>query len=481
MTNRRAYPGFDRREFLRRAGFLATAASATSLLGACATSGGGDGSTTATPKPTSSNVDARNPFGVDPKAALDVVIFKGGFSDEYAKYHESMYQKRYPDATVKHLGTQEITAQLQPRFVNGTPPDVVDNSGAQDMDTATLVTQGQLSELSQLLSAPAWDISGKTVQDTLAPGSLDPLTFDGKVYGIPYAFNINGLWHDQKLFTDNGWEVPKTWDAMMALGEKTKAKGLPLWTYQGQYPGYMLTVFNAMVQKHGGKDVIKNIDNLEDGAWQQDSVRAVAEAFFELKSKGYILPGTASLSHTQSQAAWLQRKAAIIPCGSWLKSEMKSQVPADFQMSITPSPSLDANDKFPFEAIPNTPTESFLVPSKAKNVAGGLEYLRLMLSKEGAQKFAELTFTLTIVQGVHDEQEHDPVLKSSLATLTAAQKVERLDAATYGTWYRPLVEEAEAAIGVLLTSSLDAKGFVERVQKKADAVKKDPKIKKFTR
>ncbi|MEQ4207670.1 N-acetylglucosamine/diacetylchitobiose ABC transporter substrate-binding protein [Actinopolymorpha sp. B9G3] len=479
MTQHRRYAGFDRRELLRRAAFLAAAAGGGTVFGACATGGGG-GTTGPTKKPAG-KVDANNPFGVDPKAPLDVVIFKGGFSDEYAKYHEAMYKKRYPESEVKHLGTQDITPQLQPRFVNGTPPDVFDNSGAQDLDTATLVNQGQLLDITPLLDAPSWDIPGKKVGETLIEGALDPLLFEDKPYGVPYALNINGLWHDGKLFEENGWETPETWDDLMALGEKTKAEGIPLWTYQGQYPGYMVSVFNPMVQKHGGNEVMKNIDNLEDGAWQQDAVVAVAEAFFELKSKGYIMPGTAGLSHIQSQAAWAQHKAAIIPCGSWLKSELGSQLPGDFEMTIAPTPSLDSSDKLPFDAVPYSPGESFLVPSKAKNTAGGLEFLRIMLSAEGAQKFAELTYTLTIVDGAHDSQDLDSTLESSLELVKAAQAVERIESPKYGTWYRPLQEEIEAAMGVLLTGKLDARGFLERVQKKADAVKKDPKIKKFTR
>lgn len=479
MTTHRTHAGFDRRDFLRRAAYLAAAAGSTSLLGACATGGGGD-TTAPTTKPTG-KVDPNNPFGVDPKAPLDVVIFKGGFGDDYAKYHESMYQKRYPDAEIKHLGTQEITAQLQPRFVNGTPPDVFDNSGAQDLDTATLVNQGQILEITPLLEAPALDFEGKTVGETLIDGALDPLIFEGKPYGIPYALNINGLWYDAKLFRENEWEFPQTWDDLLALGEKTKAAGIPLWTYQGQYPGYMVSVFNPMVQKHGGNEVMRNIDNLEDGAWLQDACKNVAEALFELKAKGYIMPGTAGLTHIQAQAAWAQHKAAIIPCGSWLKSELGSQLPADFEMAISPTPSLDASDKLPFAAVPYSSGENFLVPSKAKNTAGGLEYLRIMLSKEGAQKFAELTYTLTIVDGAHDDQTLDSVLESSLQLVKAAQEVERLESPKYGTWYRPLQEEVEAAMGVLLTGNLTAMGFLERIQKKADEVKKDPKIKKFTR
>ncbi|MBM7785333.1 N-acetylglucosamine/diacetylchitobiose ABC transporter substrate-binding protein [Tenggerimyces flavus] len=471
-----------RRGFLGSAATLGAVAGSPALLAACATGGGGTPTGTENKPTPAVSESADNPFGVDPKAPLDVVIFKGGFSDEYAKYHQTMYKKRFPDAAVKHTGTQDITPQLQPRFVQGSPPDVVDNSGAQALDTTTLATTGQLTVIDdRFLDAPSLDFEGKKIRDTLVDGALDQLTIEGKVYGLPYALNINGIWHNAALFEKNGWEPAKTWDDLMALGVKTKAADLPLWTYQGQYPNYMVTVFAAMVTKHGGNDVMKNIDNLEDGAWSQDAVKAVAEAFFELKSKGYIMRGTASLTHVQAQAQWASGKAAIIPCGSWLKSELGSQLPADFKMAITPTPSLDAGDKLGYEAIPYGTTESFVVPSKGKNVNGGLEYLRTMLSKEAAQKFAELTYTLTVVKGAHDDQDVDTVLKSSLDAYDAAQAAERIQPWRYTGWYVPMKDDIEGAMGQLLTGNLDANGFVARAQKVADRVKKDPKIKKLSR
>jgi N-acetylglucosamine transport system substrate-binding protein len=45
--------------------------------------------------------DAENPLGVDPSAPLDVVIFKGGFGDEYALNVNEMYQSLYPEATIE--------------------------------------------------------------------------------------------------------------------------------------------------------------------------------------------------------------------------------------------------------------------------------------------------------------------------------------------------------------------------------------------
>jgi N-acetylglucosamine transport system substrate-binding protein len=150
-------------------------------------------------------------------------------------------------------------------------------------------------------------------------------------------------------------------------------------------------------------------------------------------------------------------------------------------MAIQPTPSLDASDKLPYEAVPWSPGETFIVPSKAKNQPGGLEYLRIMLSKEGAQKFAELTYTLTVVDGAHDDQELDSTLKSSLEVHQAALKVERIEQVKYAGWYVSLKDEVEGAMGQLLTGNLDVNGFLARAQKKADQVKKDPKIKKFQR
>src|ERR1051326_5559482 len=107
---------------------------AAGLTSACVPGGGGD-------KPTSNQgaKSAENPLGVPAGAGLEVVIFKGGYGDDYAKNAETLYQQRYPSAKVEHKGIQKVGEALQPRFVADTPPDVVDNTGAGRLDLTTLV------------------------------------------------------------------------------------------------------------------------------------------------------------------------------------------------------------------------------------------------------------------------------------------------------------------------------------------------------
>jgi N-acetylglucosamine transport system substrate-binding protein len=55
--------------------------------------------------------------------------------------------------------------------VAGNPPDVIDNSGAGNLDVTALVADGQLADLGDLMKAPAYDTPGATFEQTLVPGS----------------------------------------------------------------------------------------------------------------------------------------------------------------------------------------------------------------------------------------------------------------------------------------------------------------------
>src|SRR3954454_5078075 len=124
----------SRRDLLHGAAAIGAVAGAGTLAG-CAMGGGDD------TDDARGDVNEANPLGVKKDAALEVVIFNGGFGEDYAKAHEAMYQKRYPDAQIKHSATQQIAETLQPRFVAGDPPDVVNNSGGSQIDFNGLVSQ----------------------------------------------------------------------------------------------------------------------------------------------------------------------------------------------------------------------------------------------------------------------------------------------------------------------------------------------------
>jgi len=424
--------------------------------------------------------DNANPLGVDPAAPLDIVIFKGGYGDDYAIYvRDQMYKKLYPEAQITYAGTQRLQEQYQARFVEGNPPDIMDNSGAGNFNTTNLVNEGQLADLGDLMAAPAYGQEDKTFADTLIPGSQQDGVFNGTQYVLKYAYGAYGIWYSQKFMQDNGYEYPATWDEMLALCEEIKAGGVAPWTFQGQYPYYIRTVFDQLLYKHGGLEAIARIDNLEEGAWQTEEVGAALNALAQLHERGYILEGTEALSHTESQALWLEGRAAFIPCGSWLENEMKGLIPEDFGMTIKATPSLTADDALPQTAIQASAGEDFIVPANGKNVQGGKEYLRLLFSQEGARVFSESTRALTAVVGAAEGLDLGTAFASLQAAVEAAG--ENTFKAQYYDWYADLDEETQNQFSLLMTGQASVQEVMDTVQEVSDDIREDDSIPKYER
>lgn len=464
----RPYP--TRRTILKSAAVLSVPA-----LGGCVTAGKESGET----KAGGAEKTAENPLGVKADAPLEVVVFKGGYGDEYAVKAEATYQQKYPQAKIDHKGLQKVGEAMQPRFVAGTPPDVVDNTGAGRLDIATLVSANQVTDLADLLDAPSLDQPGKKVRDTLLPGVVDDGTFAGKTVALNFTYTVWGLWYSKSLFADRGWTYPKTWDEMVALCAEIKKAGVAPWTYQGKYPEYINDPLLSMAAKAGGADLVKAVDNLQPGAWKQDGLVQAATAFAELAGQGYLMSGSEALSHTEAQAAWCQKKAAFIPCGSWLEAEQKGVAPAGFDMVMGTVPARSSSDKLPVTAVQAASSESFLVPAKAKNAAGGQEYLRILFSKQSATAFAEANSTLPAVAGATDGL----TLSSGLGSVRDAVTAAGSDTFTYRfrTWYAPLAKAVDDATGELVNKRISPADWSTRIQKAADAVAKDSSVTKFTR
>src|SRR5690606_38334897 len=169
-TGEFATSGVDRRSLIKRAAALGlVSVPAMGFLSACASGGGGDDQD----KAKAGKKTAKNPLGVNDSAQMEFVLFDGGFGKEYAEDAVKIYEKNFPKAKVKFSATQKIQSTLQPRFNQGNPPDLIDNSGAEQMDMGVLVGKNQLADLTPLLDAPSYDDPNKKVRDTLRPGIVE--------------------------------------------------------------------------------------------------------------------------------------------------------------------------------------------------------------------------------------------------------------------------------------------------------------------
>jgi N-acetylglucosamine transport system substrate-binding protein len=419
--------------------------------------------------------EAVDPLNIEKEITVDGVFFAGGYGADYIRYAAQIFEEVHPKTKVDVVGIQRVADQLRPRFIGGNPPDVIDNSGAGSLDTVALVNEGQLLDLAPLMDAPALDTPGKTFRETLFAGSQDTGVYEGTQFHLNIAYTVVGLWHSQSLFETKGWEYPQTWGEMLAFCEAVKNEGeMSPWTYQGKYPGYMVWgAWFPLIYKIAGMAPLRRIDNLEEGCFQQPEVMQATEMVYELAAKGYIMPGTEGLTHTEAQAEWLQGKAVFIPCGSWLENEMKTITPEGFDMVVKPVPAVEGGQGS-FEALMTASGETYFVPSKAQHPRAGMEFLRILLSKVSAKYFAEEVSSMMPVIGGTEGATLSPGMQSAVAAAEAAGD-ETFPFPFYGG-VSQVSTEADNRMGELLTMRITPAEFVEAMQRAADEALANPDI-----
>ncbi|MFI5805887.1 N-acetylglucosamine/diacetylchitobiose ABC transporter substrate-binding protein [Streptomyces sp. NPDC051561] len=467
----------NRRDVLKRtaaAGLLAVPA--VGALSSCASGGGKDDK-----KAEKGTKSDKNPLGVKEDAALSVLIFNGGYGDKYAQFVTDMYTKQYPKAKADQKPTQNIATQVQPKIVRGKPSaDVINNSGADDMNIGKLVTNKQVADFTELLDAPSWDDPKVKVRDVLSPAMQAMGAFGTKgCYQLNIAMTAYGNWYSDRMLKETlEVEYPKTWDAMIEVCKKAKAKGIQGWSYPGGHPRYMLFSMYGMFAQAGGRPVLDAMDYLEPNAWKHDAIKSVFEAFEELVAKKYVLTGFDSKEgHKEMQAAWTKGKCVFIPNGSWVENESKDTTPKGFQMAVGATPSLGSGDPMPFGTLYAPPGEPFIVPAKAANVQGGLEWMRMMYSKEAAQNFFKEVGSIPAVKGAIDGMTLPPGTDSAQKAIAAAG--DNIVIPFFKEWYSELFDEDfNNVMGKFMMGDMSTKEALDTMQKAADRVAKDPDITK---
>ncbi|MCF6510063.1 carbohydrate ABC transporter substrate-binding protein [Blastococcus sp. MG754426] len=121
---------------------------------------------------------------------------------------------------VQYEGSREFEAQLVVRVQSGNAPDIayIPQPGL----LATLVGTGAVVPAPQQVESNTdeyWDESWKEY------GSVD-----GTFYAAPLGANAKSfVWYSPSMFEEAGYEIPQTWDEMIALSEEIAATGAKPW------------------------------------------------------------------------------------------------------------------------------------------------------------------------------------------------------------------------------------------------------------
>ncbi|MGB0190224.1 MAG: ABC transporter substrate-binding protein, partial [Nocardioides sp.] len=151
--------------------------------------------------------------------------------------HEASYElfTTCTGAEVDYDGSDQFETQLVVRVKAGNAPDI-----AYIPQPGLLQTVVASGEVEAAPTPTADNVDEFFGEDWKGYG-----TVDGTFYAAPLGASVKSfVWYSPSMFSDNGWEVPETWDDMIALSDEIADSGMKPWCVgieSGEATGWVAT------------------------------------------------------------------------------------------------------------------------------------------------------------------------------------------------------------------------------------------------
>lgn len=237
--------------------------------------------------------------------------------DEYMKENQNV------TIEVEALDEEAYKTKFKAYAMDGMP-DVVSIWG-QPSFLDEVLDAGVLAELSEADYADYGFVSG----------SLEGFKKDGKLYGLPRNTDVMFFYYNQKMFQDNGWSVPQTYDELLALADKINGAGLTPVAMDGG-DGWPMAIYltDLMVKING--DCSGIVANAIANADFSDPVFAKASQILADSAKaGLFQTGYDSQDYGTAMNLFTNGQAAMFYMGSWEASMALNQdIPEEIRNNI---------------------------------------------------------------------------------------------------------------------------------------------------
>lgn len=199
----------SKRRFAALSGMVAVALTAAACGGGSGDDGGDPGASGGT-----STIDCAPYTAFGDLKGKTVSVYTSITAPEDAP-HQASYKpfETCTGVTIKYEGSKEFEAQLPVRVKGGNAPDIA--YLPQPGLLKTMVATGQVKP------APA-EVTANV--DKNMPDFKEYGTVDGTFYAAPLGANVKSfVWYSPSAFADKGYQIPKTWDELLALTDKIAA------------------------------------------------------------------------------------------------------------------------------------------------------------------------------------------------------------------------------------------------------------------
>lgn len=167
-------------------------------------------------------------------------------------------------------------------------------------------------------------------------GSLDGFKKDGKLYGLPRNTDVAGFYYNEKMFTDNGWEIPKTYDELLTLAGKIKESGMVPLAMDGGDGWPMAVYLSDILFKLAGDDYAGIVsDAVSNADFSNSSFIEAAQLLKKSADEGLFQNGYDSQDYGTAMNLFTNGQAAMFYMGSWEASmALNEDIPEEIRDNI---------------------------------------------------------------------------------------------------------------------------------------------------
>lgn len=222
-------------------------------------------------------------------------------------------EAKVPGLTITLDGVEDKVnrfEKLRAEMAAGNPPEIFDLFGGTD--TKDYVKANRLLDLTPILQELG--LTDKFY-------SFEEFTVNGKIYGIPMAGYVEGLYYNKKILTQQGIKLPETWDELVAAATKLKAAQITPFAMAAKDSWVINMMINTMWVRTAGADSIEGFLN-GSKQWTDPEVLKAFEQYRTLIQKDYFQDGSLALAYAEQQNTFSSGNAAFMFDGSWANTPL---------------------------------------------------------------------------------------------------------------------------------------------------------------
>lgn len=197
--------------------------------------------------------------------------------------------------TIEYEGSGEFEADMKVRVDGGNAPSI-----------ALFPQPGLMANYADSLVPASEEVSARATEGW-SEDWLNYGTIDGTLYAPPNSANAKSfIWYSPSFFSENGYEVPTTWDDLIALSDQIAADGVMPWCAgfeSGGATGWPGTDWIEDIVLREGTDLYDQWANHEIPFNDPQIVEAIEKAGSVVTNEDYIYNGVDTISSTPFQEA----------------------------------------------------------------------------------------------------------------------------------------------------------------------------------